>query len=64
MSAPAAAAFPDLQFLVYRSGYEPNVAEGPYDPAGSGVDRLIRSVPACPWRRRANSPPRPLERAI
>ena len=28
---PAAAAFPDLQFLAYHSGYEPNVAEGPYN---------------------------------
>lgn len=41
---PAAAGFPDLQFLAYHSGYEPNVAEGPYDPDGGGVDRLIRSV--------------------
>jgi predicted TIM-barrel fold metal-dependent hydrolase len=41
---PAAAAFPDLQFLAYHSGYEPNIAEGPYDPDGGGVDRLIRSV--------------------
>lgn len=41
---PAAAAFPDLQFLAYHSGYEPTVAEGPYDPDGGGVDRLIRSV--------------------
>jgi uncharacterized protein len=41
---PAAAAFPELSFLVYHSGYEPGVAEGPYDPAGGGIDRLIRSV--------------------
>jgi predicted TIM-barrel fold metal-dependent hydrolase len=41
---PAATAFPDLQFLAYHSAYEPGVAEGPYDPAGGGVDRLIRSV--------------------
>jgi uncharacterized protein len=41
---PAAAAFPDLQFLAYHSGYEPDVAEGPYNPGGGGVDRLIRSV--------------------
>jgi uncharacterized protein len=41
---PAARVFPDLQFLAYHSGYEPNVAEGPYDPAGGGVDRLVRSV--------------------
>jgi predicted TIM-barrel fold metal-dependent hydrolase len=41
---PAAVMFPDLSFLAYHSGYEPNVAEGPYDPNGRGVDRLIRSV--------------------
>jgi predicted TIM-barrel fold metal-dependent hydrolase len=41
---PAAAAFPDLQFLAYHSGYEPNIPEGPYDPNGGGVDRLVRSV--------------------
>jgi predicted TIM-barrel fold metal-dependent hydrolase len=41
---PAAVAFPDLQFLAYHSGYEPGVTEGPYDPDGGGVDRLIRSV--------------------
>ena len=41
---PAAAANPDLSFLVYHSGYESGVAEGPYDPDGGGVDRLVRSV--------------------
>jgi predicted TIM-barrel fold metal-dependent hydrolase len=41
---PAAAAFPDLQFLAYHSGYEPRVVEGPYDPNGGGVDRLVRSM--------------------
>ncbi len=41
---PAAAANPDLSFLVYHSGYETGVVEGPYDPAGAGVDRLVRSV--------------------
>jgi predicted TIM-barrel fold metal-dependent hydrolase len=41
---PAAVAFPDLQFLAYHSGWEPDVAEGPYSPDGGGVDRLIRSV--------------------
>lgn len=40
---PAAAANPDLSFLVYHSGYEGG-GEGPYDPAGAGVDRLVRSV--------------------
>ena len=40
---PAAAANPDLSFLVYHSGYEAG-GEGPYDPNGEGVDRLVRSV--------------------
>jgi predicted TIM-barrel fold metal-dependent hydrolase len=41
---PAAAANPDLSFLVYHSGYEGGVVEGAHDPAGRGVDRLVRSV--------------------
>jgi hypothetical protein len=45
---PAAAAFPDVRFVVYHSGYErdPDGAEGAYDRAHgtSGVDRLVRSV--------------------
>ncbi len=41
---PAAAANPDLRFLVYHSGYETSYTEGPYDPDGPGVDRLLRSV--------------------
>jgi uncharacterized protein len=41
---PAAAANPDVSFLVYHSGYETAFTEGPYDPDGAGVDRLVRSV--------------------
>jgi len=45
---PAAAAFPEIKFVVYHSGYErdPNAQEGPYDSdnATSGVDRLIKSL--------------------
>jgi predicted TIM-barrel fold metal-dependent hydrolase len=46
---PAAAAFPDIRFVVYHSGYErdPVGQEGPYDPtavAPRGVDRLVRSL--------------------
>jgi hypothetical protein len=41
---PAAAANPDVRFLVYHSGYDTDTAEGPYDPDGGGVDRLVRSV--------------------
>jgi hypothetical protein len=29
---------------VYHSGYETGFAEGPYDPDGAGVDRLVRSL--------------------
>ena len=40
----AARMFPDVNFLVYHSGYIGGEAEGPYDPArGEGVDELIRS---------------------
>ena len=46
---PAAARTPDVNFVVYHSGYEPGQEgdSGPYDPdnpAPEGVDRLIRSV--------------------
>lgn len=41
---PAAAANPDLTFLVYHSGYESGTTESAYHPDGRGVDRLIRSV--------------------
>ena len=41
---PAAVANPDLRFLVYHSGYETEYTEGPYNPDGPGVDRLLRSV--------------------
>jgi len=40
---PAAAAYPDLRFLIYHSAYDLGVQEGPYDPDGKGVDRLIRT---------------------
>ncbi|HET8729119.1 MAG TPA: amidohydrolase family protein, partial [Alphaproteobacteria bacterium] len=30
-------------FLVYHSGFQPGTKEGPYDPAGGGVDRLIKA---------------------
>jgi uncharacterized protein len=51
---PAARAFPDITFLVYHSGYEPDpvTEEGAWDPeppAGAyrrGVDRLVDSLTA------------------
>ncbi len=37
--------FPDVNFLIYHSGFIASQAEGPYDPArGEGVDELIKSV--------------------
>jgi predicted TIM-barrel fold metal-dependent hydrolase len=44
---PAAAAFPDVAFLVYHSGYErnPDGEEGAFDPASpQGVGRLVASL--------------------
>lgn len=46
---PAAAAFPDLDFLIYHSGYEVPVGdleEGPYQAsaAPAGTDRLVASL--------------------
>lgn len=42
---PAAKRHPDMNFLVYHSGFDTAVKEGPYDPrAKAGVDVLIRSV--------------------
>ncbi|MFN3566929.1 MAG: amidohydrolase family protein [Burkholderiaceae bacterium] len=41
----AARRYPELNFLVYHSGFDTGVKEGPYDPqAKFGVDALIRSV--------------------
>jgi len=41
---PAAEAHPDISFVVYHSGYETTYREGPYNPDGPGVDRLVRSL--------------------
>jgi uncharacterized protein len=46
---PAAAAFADIDFVVYHSGYErdPEGQEGPYDPGRTryrGVDRLVATL--------------------
>src|SRR6185503_8038828 len=47
---PAAAAFPDLDFLIYHSGYEiptgEAAAEGPYSDAKAhlGTNRLVKSL--------------------
>lgn len=37
--------YPDVNFLVYHSGYELSVQEGPYDPSSQqGVDTLVKAV--------------------
>jgi predicted TIM-barrel fold metal-dependent hydrolase len=43
---PAAKAFPDINFVIYHSGYEIGTSEGPYTDATAdvGVNRLIKSV--------------------
>ncbi|HEY3140346.1 MAG TPA: amidohydrolase family protein [Acidimicrobiales bacterium] len=43
---PAAKNHPDLSFVVYHSGFEPGIPEGPYDTAApnGGVDRLIKTL--------------------
>jgi len=43
---PAAKAFPDINFVVYHSGYEPGHDDGAYTPetAHLGVNRLIKTV--------------------
>ena len=52
---PAAKMFPDVNFLVYHSGFISGQSEGPYDPArGEGVDELIRSVEESGIGRNAN----------
>jgi predicted TIM-barrel fold metal-dependent hydrolase len=55
---PAAAAFPDVNFLVYHSGYErnPDGEEGAYDPddPSVGVDRLVASLAAAGIRPGSN----------
>jgi predicted TIM-barrel fold metal-dependent hydrolase len=42
---PAAIRYPDMVFLIYHSGFDHRVKEGPYDPqANAGVDVLVRSM--------------------
>ena len=41
-----AKAYPDVNFVVYHSGWDPDVREGPYDPkdAARGTSALIKSL--------------------
>ena len=41
---PAARAHPDIRFVVYHSGFEAGIAEGPYSESGRGVDRFVKSL--------------------
>ena len=42
---PIARRFPDMNFLIYHSGYVADKAEGPYDPRRTdGVDALVTSL--------------------
>lgn len=41
---PAAANHPRISFVVYHSGYEGTIAEGAYDPSGTGADRLVTTL--------------------
>jgi len=37
--------FPDVNFLIYHSGFVPGAAEGPYDPRrADGIDALVTSL--------------------
>jgi hypothetical protein len=52
---PIAKRFPDMNFLIYHSGYVAGEKEGPYDPARTdGVDSLITSLREAGVPRRAN----------
>ncbi len=51
----AAKLYPDVNFLIYHSGFISSEQEGPYDPGrGEGIDELIRSVEANGIGRNAN----------
>ncbi|MEZ5590323.1 MAG: amidohydrolase family protein [Gammaproteobacteria bacterium] len=52
---PIARQFPDVNFLIYHSGWVPGKAEGPYDPQhNEGLDSLIRSLQASEIPRNSN----------
>ncbi|MEM7610907.1 MAG: amidohydrolase family protein [Pseudomonadota bacterium] len=51
----AAKANPDINFLIYHSGWVPRQPEGPYDPArNEGLDGLIRAVEEAELGMRSN----------
>lgn len=47
--------YPDVNFLIYHSGFTTSRPEGPYDPKRTdGIDQLISSVRAAGLRKRHN----------
>ena len=52
---PIAKRFPDMNFLIYHSGYVAGEKEGPYDPKRTdGVDSLIASLREAGVKRNSN----------
>lgn len=43
---PAAVDYPDINFIIFHSGYDPTLKEGPFIPgqSSSGTDSLVQSV--------------------
>jgi uncharacterized protein len=52
---PVAKQFPDMNFLIYHSGFVSSKPEGPYDPQRTdGIDALITSLTGSGIRRNSN----------
>lgn len=52
---PIAKRFPDVNFLIYHSGYVAGKEEGPYDPKRTdGIDALVTSVLTAGVKRNSN----------
>ena len=43
---PAAREYPDIDFIIFHSGYDPDMPEGPFEPGKpkSGTDSLVQTV--------------------
>ncbi len=52
---PIARQFPDMNFLIYHSGFVSSKAEGPYDPARTdGIDALVTSLAKAGVKQNSN----------
>jgi predicted TIM-barrel fold metal-dependent hydrolase len=52
---PIAKQFPDMNFLIYHSGFVSSKPEGPYDPARTdGIDALVTSLEQAGVKKNAN----------